>query len=118
AGTCAYCQAKGAVMKKLAQYKLANEGVGPSMGPASPDGEDPAVAAQNASAGGAKPGMPPPPDCMCQGQGICPACKKQQLAMIMMKAKMQGASQDTPGVGGVQPSISSGMIPQDQPTSM
>lgn len=122
AGTCDYCKAKSAVMKKLAAYKRAmDDATGGAIPPAG--GEDPSVAlaAGGPPGAGGKPALPPPPDCQCGGQGICPPCKKQQLQAIMMKAKMQGASQESPGAGaGTLPSPAGGGggLPPDQPPAM
>lgn len=123
-GSCDYCKAKSAVMKKLAYYyKVAMDDGGGAAAVPPPGGEDPSLAAAAGGPPGAggKPQLPPPPDCQCGGQGICPPCKKQQLQMIMMKAKMQGAPQESPGAGaGMLPSPAGGGggLPPDQPPAM
>lgn len=123
-GSCDYCKAKSAVMKKLAYYyKVAMDDGGGAAAVPPPGGEDPSLAAAAGGPPGAggKPQLPPPPDCQCGGQGICPPCKKQQLQMIMMKAKMQGAPQESPGPGAgmpLSPAGGGGGLPPDQPPAM
>lgn len=110
AGTCTYCKSKAAVMKKLAMFKRANElGAPPPTG-----GEDPAMAAQAGGPPQMGPKFPPPPDCMCGGQGTCLPCKKMQMQMIMAQAKGQGGA---PPPGGDPSGAGPGMAP-DQPPVM
>lgn len=118
-GSCSYCKAKSAVMKKLAAFKRAGM-EGPAAGGV-PGGEDPGVAAQAGAGGPPPPGgpqAPPPPDCQCGGQGQCLPCKKQQLALIMAQAKAQGGPGGAPAPGGPGGDPGAGGLPPEQPQAM
>ena len=102
-GSCKFCTSKTAMASKIAHF-LKRAGA-PGMDPAVPatqpaaGGKDPSLGAQTAP-------LPTqaPPDCQCGGQGMCPPCKKAQLAAIMAQAGGK-----IPGAGGGQPPMPAGM---------
>jgi len=95
AGTCKFCMSKTAMAAKVAFFKRAGA---PGMDPAVPQSQ-PAAGGQDPSLAASTNPLPTqaPPDCQCGGQGMCPPCKKAQLAAIMAQA---GAK--VPGAGGGQ----------------